>query len=204
MTTTPALPSVLLTEPPALDLVNTHLYLTDPGAWMDVLDDREQRDAWLGAVAPRLGLGADDATLTDDAADALKAVREHAAAAVEPARHGRRPPARALAGLNEAVRAAPATVHARWDGDAVTAETRRAGSLPARLAATFAEETVELLAGPGILDVRRCDSPACVMLFLPRNPRRRWCTPNICGNRARVARYYLRHKADREEASPRA
>ncbi|MEN5072337.1 CGNR zinc finger domain-containing protein [Isoptericola cucumis] len=202
--TMPALLSVLLTEPPALDLVNTHIYLTDSGAWTDVLDDREQRDAWLGALAPRLGLGADDATFTDDAADALKAVRGLAAAAVEPARHGRRPPARALSGLNEAVRAAPATVHARWDGSAVTAEARRAGSLATRLAATFAEETVRLLATPDILDVRRCDAPACVMLFLPRNPRRRWCTPNICGNRARVARYYLRHKPGRavEPAEP--
>ncbi|CAM3466389.1 CGNR zinc finger domain-containing protein [Isoptericola cucumis] len=202
MTTTPAIPSVLLTEPLALDLVNTRLYLTDSDTWMDVLDGREQRDAWLGALAPRLDIGAEDAAaVTDGDAEALKAVREHAAAAVEPARHGRKPPARALSGLNEAVRAAPATVHARWDGASVTAEPRRAGSLATRLAATFAEETVQLLATPDILDVRRCDAPACVMLFLPRNPRRRWCTPNICGNRARVARYYLRHKAPRASDS---
>ena len=31
-------------------------------------------------------------------------------------------------------------------------------------------------------------------VFLPANPRRRWCSPAICGNRARVARYYQRHK----------
>ncbi|NGN66182.1 hypothetical protein G5C51_20070, partial [Streptomyces sp. A7024] len=28
------------------------------------------------------------------------------------------------------------------------------------------------------------------------HPRRRWCSATRCGNRARVARYYERHKAD--------
>jgi predicted RNA-binding Zn ribbon-like protein len=53
---------------------------------------------------------------------------------------------------------------------------------------------VELLADPTVCDVRRCDAPTCVILFLARHPNRRWCTPTICGNRARVARYYQRHK----------
>jgi predicted RNA-binding Zn ribbon-like protein len=32
------------------------------------------------------------------------------------------------------------------------------------------------------------------MVFLPAHPRRRWCSPTRCGNRARVARYYQRHR----------
>lgn len=189
---------VLLEEPLPIDLVNTHMYLAD--SWVDLLDSREDRDAWLRTLGPRLGLDSrDTAALSDDAASALKVVRGHAAAAVEPARHGSRPPAKALAGLNDAMRAAPVTTHAGWSGEAVTVGARRGGSRAERLAAAFAEETVRLLAGPDIRDVRRCDAPACVMLFLPRNPRRRWCTPEICGNRARVARYYLRHKDARKD-----
>ncbi|WP_139810547.1 CGNR zinc finger domain-containing protein, partial [Mycobacterium avium] len=38
----------------------------------------------------------------------------------------------------------------------------------------------------------RCANPDCSMLFLATNPRRSWCTANICGNRARVARHYHR------------
>ncbi|HEV2241669.1 MAG TPA: CGNR zinc finger domain-containing protein [Streptosporangiaceae bacterium] len=49
-------------------------------------------------------------------------------------------------------------------------------------------------AGPAVRRVRRCEGRDCRMLFLPANPRRRWCTPDVCGNRARVARYYQRHK----------
>ena len=189
---------VLLEEPLPIDLVNTHMYLAD--SWVDLLDSREDRDAWLRTLGPRLGLDSRDThALSDDAASALKVVRGHAAAAVEPARHGSRPPAKALVGLNDAMRAAPVTTHAGWSGEAVTVGARRGGSRAERLAAAFAEETVRLLAGPDIRDVRRCDAPACVMLFLPRNPRRRWCTPEICGNRARVARYYLRHKDARKD-----
>jgi predicted RNA-binding Zn ribbon-like protein len=33
------------------------------------------------------------------------------------------------------------------------------------------------------------------MLFLPAHPRRRWCSPQLCGNRVRVARYYRRHRS---------
>ena len=189
---------VLLDEPLPIDLVNTHMYLAD--SWVDLLDSREDRDAWLRTLGPRLGLDhRDTAALSDDAASALKVVRGHAVAAVEPARHGSRPPAKALAGLNDALRAAPVTTLAGWSGGAVALRARRGGSRAERLAAAFAEETVRLLAGPDIRDVRRCDAPACVMLFLPRNPRRRWCTPEICGNRARVARYYLRHKDGRKD-----
>jgi len=194
VTATPSVLSVLVTEPLALDLVNTRMFLA--GDWVDLLDSPDDRTAWLRLLAPRLGDGDLDGALTDETVDALKSVRAHAAAAVEPARHGSRPPAKALAGLNDALRAAPTTTRAGWDGDAVTLDVRRSGGLATRLAAVFAEETVRLLAGPDIRDVRLCDAPACVMLFLPRNPRRRWCTPDICGNRARVARYYLRHKAD--------
>jgi CGNR zinc finger len=40
--------------------------------------------------------------------------------------------------------------------------------------------------------LRRCANPACSMIFIAVNPRRSWCTPGVCGNRARVARHYQR------------
>jgi predicted RNA-binding Zn ribbon-like protein len=42
--------------------------------------------------------------------------------------------------------------------------------------------------------LRRCANPACSMLFLADTTRRQWCTPNLCGNRARVARHYRRSR----------
>jgi predicted RNA-binding Zn ribbon-like protein len=104
------------------------------------------------------------------------------------------PPEAALRGLTEAQHAAPPIRELGWDGTAVTATPRRAGPLGVRLAALLAEAAVDLLTDPAIVGLKECESDDCVMLFLPAHPRRRWCSPTRCGNRARVARYYHRHK----------
>lgn len=193
--TSPAIRSLLLGEPSPVNLVNTRIYLHE--TWVDLLDLPEERAVWLGAEAARLGVRLSESEARGSrTATAVRAVREHVATALEPARLGERPPARALAGINQALREAPALRQARWEGSAVVAPVERPGTAGARLAAAFAESAVELLADPLVRRVRRCDSPSCMVVFLARNPRRRWCTPTICGNRARVQRYYLRHRPD--------
>lgn len=64
-----------------------------------------------------------------------------------------------------------------------------------RPAARLAESAADLLTDPAVTTVPECEADDCVMLFLPTHPRRRWCSPSRCGNRARAARYYQRHKA---------
>lgn len=54
---------------------------------------------------------------------------------------------------------------------------------------------VELLAGEGRGRLRACLAPNCVLYFVKEHTRREWCSPN-CGNRARVARHYQRHRQD--------
>lgn len=190
----PTFTSFLHSEPLALDLVNTRLYLED--TWVDLLDHQPQREEWLLAEIARLGLQEEVAAVfTDAVVDELRPVRDHAAAAIDAARHGTSPTPGALSGLNRALRAAPLVPQLRWGGNAVVAVTTpSAERLGARLAGGFAHETLELLTGPGVSQVRRCEAPSCVMLFQAKNPRRRWCTPAICGNRTRVARYHQRHR----------
>jgi predicted RNA-binding Zn ribbon-like protein len=61
--------------------------------------------------------------------------------------------------------------------------------------AAAARSAIEILTDAGSVDrLRRCANPACSMLFVNGDTRRQWCTPNICGNRARVARHYRRHR----------
>jgi len=182
----------LIGEPLALDLINTRP--AEPGGRRDLIDTPRQLAAWLAAEADRLpaharGLEPGPADLA-----ALHAVREHAEAAVRALLRGTEPPRSALRGLTEAQRAASPIRELTWDGSAVTADLRRAGPAGTVLAAVFAEETADLLTGPGAAKVRECEADDCLMLFLPAHPRRRWCSPTRCGNRARVARYYQRHK----------
>ncbi len=182
-------------EPLAIDLVNTRPN-TVKGP-VDLLADVTWLRSWLGLQAERFPEPTPDAaTLTETDLAALHAVREHIAAAVHATRHGERPPATALDGLNAALQAAPAIQELVWDGSSVRLTTHRPGAPGARLAALFAEDVVGLLTDPAVRKVRLCEGEDCVMLFVQTHPRRRWCSASRCGNRARVANYYQRHKAN--------
>ncbi|MFD3682790.1 CGNR zinc finger domain-containing protein, partial [Streptomyces sp. NPDC058613] len=76
----------------------------------------------------------------------------------------------------------------------LAAASRRDAEPPLRLAAELAEAVAALLTDSRVASVRVCEAEDCVLLFLPAHPRRRWCVAAVCGNRARVARYYARHK----------
>jgi predicted RNA-binding Zn ribbon-like protein len=54
---------------------------------------------------------------------------------------------------------------------------------------------IDLLAGESRGRLRACLAPNCVLYFVKEHTRREWCSPG-CGNRARVARHYQRHRQD--------
>jgi predicted RNA-binding Zn ribbon-like protein len=181
-------PAPLTGEPLALDLVNTRPSTGDQLAtprdlltWWSLEADR------LAEEVPQEVTGAELA--------AVHAVREHTARALDDVRRGERPTAADLEALNEAQRAAPAISELTWDGSAVAVTRRREGPPGLRLAARLAEAAAELLADPAVAKIRKCEADDCVLLFLPTNPRRRWCSAGRCGNRVRVARHYQRHRA---------
>jgi predicted RNA-binding Zn ribbon-like protein len=176
-------------EPLALELLNTRT--RGPDRPLDRLDTPAGLEAWLGALAGRLTPPAGPLTERDLAA--VRSLREAVAAAIGEARQGRCPPDAALRRLTEAERAAPAHRELGWDGRAVTVTSRRRGADGAVLLAELAAAAIDLLASPSIAAVRQCEGPGCVRLFLAAHPGRRWCSPEVCGNRVRVARHYRRH-----------
>jgi predicted RNA-binding Zn ribbon-like protein len=177
-------------EPLALDLVNT--VASPPGGEADLLESTDDLRAWLAAERDRLDI-------TDGQIDlgAVRALRAHITRAVEAARAGTPPPAEVLRAISDAQRNAPAYQELGWNGQAITVTARRPGNATAVLLAQLAEAAATLLASPAMGLVRRCEGPGCRMLFLPAHPRRRWCSPATCGNRARVARYYQLHKENK-------
>jgi predicted RNA-binding Zn ribbon-like protein len=60
--------------------------------------------------------------------------------------------------------------------------------------APVAESVAELLAHADFDLVRRCEGKQCVLWFYDRTKahRRRWCSPQVCGNRAKVAAFRAR------------
>ena len=54
----------------------------------------------------------------------------------------------------------------------------------------------ELLRSPDLENVHECDMADCRWIFVDRskNHRRRWCEMKVCGNRAKVRKFYRRQK----------
>lgn len=180
----------LVGEPLALDLVNTRP--STPEGKVDLLATGLGLQSWLAVQAHRLRT--DLAKITPaDVGDVL-ALRGHITTAINAARQGQRPRPAALQALSRAQATAPAWRELSWDGRGVSATIRRHGPAGQRLLAELADAAADLLTDPRISTVRRCQGSGCTLLFLPAHPRRQWCSPALCGNRTRVARYYHRHK----------
>ena len=64
------------------------------------------------------------------------------------------------------------------------------------LAHALALQADELLAGPLVQRIRRCEGPGCGWFFLDRSRSgtRRWCSSGDCGNRDRARRHYHRSR----------
>ncbi|MFC4112322.1 CGNR zinc finger domain-containing protein [Nonomuraea zeae] len=182
---------LLTGEPLALDLVNTRAN-TPSGAEYDALATSGTFQSWLAKQSGRLAAPGRPLTRADLAA--LRELRGHVESALDAVRQAVPAPAEAIAALNEALKAAPSYSYLEARGAVLAGGTRRDGSDLDRLRTQLAEAALALLTDPGVGKVRQCEAPQCRMLFLPAHPRRRWCSPELCGNRIRVARYYQRHK----------
>ncbi|MEU1728667.1 ABATE domain-containing protein [Nonomuraea sp. NPDC005692] len=176
----------LIGEPLALDLVNTR------AQDFDVLDTPEMFGKWLDRQAGRLT--SVRGPFTADDLGVLRELRAHVEAAVDAVRRGERPSGEAVGALNDAMRAAPAYGHLDVMDGGLSKGARRDGDRLARLLTQLAEAAADLLTDPAASRIRACEGPRCRMIFLPAHPRRRWCSPELCGNRVRVARHYQRHK----------
>lgn len=68
--------------------------------------------------------------------------------------------------------------------------------LPLDLLAPLAEDAADLICYTPSGRIKNCENPACVLHFYDatRNRSRRWCSMQICGNRAKAAAFYKRNK----------
>lgn len=128
-----------------------------------------------------------------DLADAL-ALRDAVWACVDTRMAGTPLPGPAVAEINAWARRPPVTWH-------VTAAGQRARTTPVTVAevlATCASDAVDLLTGPEAARLRQCGADDCYLVFVDtsRSGRRRWCSMERCGNRAKVAAFRTRHRQE--------
>jgi predicted RNA-binding Zn ribbon-like protein len=201
--------AALLGEPLPVELMNT--VGIDRDGIHDALEDSGEAAAWLRAVADRIGgeAGTGPGQLDDDAVRpvagaALRELRDALRLLAVEATGDPRPSAtapeltrpEAIAALNARAAAWPELV---WPAGGRPSRAYRARGTGVDLAVELiAHQGVELLAGPRRDQLRACLAPNCLRFFVKDHARQEWCSPE-CGNRARVARHYLRHHAARQD-----
>ncbi|MGH8190921.1 MAG: CGNR zinc finger domain-containing protein [Rhodanobacteraceae bacterium] len=177
----------LLGEPLALDLVNTRI--RRDGDEVDLLDTPSAFSGWLHAERGRVAW-----TGSADSEDlrAVRALRDVVDRLLRARRGHTRPGRVDLHALNAAF-AAAGNARLAWAASGPVLVPPPRGARCNALLRDLANDAIRLLTGPQSDSVRECANPGCRLQFLVRNPRRRWCSSALCGNRIRVARHYLHH-----------
>ena len=173
----------------ALDLADAVMTVGDPP--VDLIDTPSAQAAWWKLQARRLPPGPPpDPT-------SVRRLRSAVREAFDAHLEGRTASPTALEDINATAAAVPTSPRLTATDCGLREETRWHTEHGGNAAlAAVAGEAVALLGDPGRLKrLRRCGNPDCSMLFLAENPRRKWCTGNICGNRIRVARHYGRTRS---------
>lgn len=77
-------------------------------------------------------------------------------------------------------------------------------SEPKEICVPIIESFVDLICYGQIEFVRKCERPDCILYFYDttKNHMRRWCSMAICGNRAKVAKFYEKKKTKTSSGKP--
>ncbi|HFU4566383.1 CGNR zinc finger domain-containing protein [Bacillus cereus] len=63
------------------------------------------------------------------------------------------------------------------------------GEIEDILASLIAFDALTLIAEDKLIFLKRCSNPDCVLLFIDKSGKRKWCSMKICGNRKKVAKF---------------
>lgn len=98
--------------------------------------------------------------------------------------------------LNALMSTSPLTQVAARGPAGIELRAQRALNEPRALLAELAAACADLLAHQRHDQVRKCENPACTLVFADnkRGPRRRWCSMAMCGNRMKVAAHRARQQ----------
>lgn len=181
---------VLPGEPRPVRLMNT--------IWADRVGVHEELSsvdalrAWLSDVGlPVAATRTADLTRAVSLRDALRRLAAVATADGRPGAATGLTTEQALMTVNDALRQAPRP-RLHLAGKALSyAPPAEVASTQSALA-IIAVEAAELLTTPAA-PLRACLAPGCVLYYLQDHHRRAWCSL-ACGNRARAARHYARHR----------
>ena len=155
------------------------------GERLERIPDAAALGRWLDAAA--LARGTQPSA--EEYEDALR-LREAIYAVGDAAARGETPPAGQVEIINEAARAPSPVVQL----DPATLTVTTVAPHPVRAALAALAQDAVVVFGRDRERLGTCDDEACgaLMLSSSRGSRRRWCSMETCGNRAKVAAYRAR------------
>jgi len=175
----------LLSGHPSLDLVNTELVRR--GIRHDLLIRPEDLTAWLEALHMKESLPSlphEPAKITDEALNKVKEFRIVVRDMYERLADGQEVTRSWIRLMEACIANAPLSYHF-LDGRLVPVPQ---GSDIDAILSLIALDALRLLEAGELAYLHRCSNPECVLLYVDRSGRRKWCSMKICGNRIKVAR----------------
>ena len=108
------------------------------------------------------------------------------------------PAATDIEALNDLLAASPARTTLRRERNGFSWDVDMRGSTALGQLAPVLWSAGDLLTGGKLDKVRRCANPECGWLFFDdsRAGKRRWCSMQACGNRAKARRHYHKSRAE--------
>jgi predicted RNA-binding Zn ribbon-like protein len=175
--------------PLALELVNTEFALG--GHPCDGIESLEQLQEWLRLNADLFDVPSPP--LTANLLQRFRTLRTALRAVFGAAKEAHAPPATALLHVNHVAAASPRFERLEFVHDTPGMTIVDVADAASATLACVGRSAIEVLAGPERAEIGRCEAPGCVLFFVKDSRRRHWCSAS-CGNRARVARHYLRSR----------
>jgi predicted RNA-binding Zn ribbon-like protein len=175
----------------AVDLLNT--VIAQDGRVRDLLAKPGDVAAWA-AAAGVVPVGAFTPSALSGEPNALRTFREALRRGLLGWRASGRPNRRLVALLNRHLARDAEVTEARLEGARLTIGRRSTSAPRDRLYGAVARSTAELLERGDPRRLRKCANPACRLMFydVSKAGRRRWCSMQMCGARAKVSAFRAR------------
>jgi len=187
--TTHTPPFLFIANNIAIDFANT--LITDRGTEVDLLENSNGLFNW----ATEAGFSVEKLKNTDNDQLTLKKTKELRAAIknlVEATIDNRPTPQDSLVTLNRWLPKGVIEQHLIEQEGKLTLSPLHSQLSVEILLGQIATEAAYLLSSPKITKLKCCSNPQCVLTFLDisRSGKRKWCSMDICGNRAKAATFY--------------
>jgi predicted RNA-binding Zn ribbon-like protein len=192
---------------PCLDFVNTEIVAR--GARVDLLTGFADLVRWLQAASlltpsdaraaeKRWGVS-EGKTVFKEAVLLRRALRVTAERLVA----GKAADRASLEPINLVLASRPSFRQLELQGSKVVSQVHTLSESGLHLLVPIAESAAWLLENGDISLLRCCENPDCILFFYDttKNKRRRWCSMDACGSRAKAAAYYRRSRMPKRRRS---